>query len=91
VTSLYPIHYSEVNPRLREYRNATSKDPKIKKKFLYGAFRHFCDKNIGQSAVTLIAERHTPRFFKLNQIKILKSYPGALSADEKMAERSALG
>jgi hypothetical protein len=44
-------------------------------------------KNIGQSAMTLIAERHTPRFFKVNQIKILKIYPGALySAVEKMAE-----
>ena len=35
--------------------------------FLYGAFRYFRDKNMGQSAMMLIAERHTPRFFKLNQ------------------------
>jgi hypothetical protein len=33
--------------------------------FLYGVFRHFHDKNIGQSAMTLIAECHTRRFFKL--------------------------
>ncbi len=33
---------------------------------LYGAFRYYCDKNMSQSAMTLIAERHTPWFFKLN-------------------------
>ena len=35
--------------------------------FLYGAFRYHRDKNMRQSAMTLIAERHTPRFFKLNR------------------------
>jgi hypothetical protein len=33
---------------------------------LYGAFRYYSDKNMSQSAMTLIAERHTPRFCKLN-------------------------
>ena len=76
-----------VSPLLREYRNATLKYSKKNCFFLYGAFRYYREKNMSQSAMTLIAERHTPRFFKLNQIKILKSYPGALySAVEKMAE-----
>ncbi len=35
--------------------------------FLYGAFRYIRDINMGQSAMTLIAERHTPRFFELIQ------------------------
>jgi hypothetical protein len=51
-----------------------------------GAFRHFRDKNIVQSAMTLIAERLTPRFFKTNPIKISKSEPGALYS---VIERSA--
>jgi hypothetical protein len=30
---------------------------------------------MSQSAMTLIAERHTPQFFKLNQYKYLKVIP----------------
>jgi hypothetical protein len=41
--------------------------------FLYGAFRHFHDKNIGQSAMTL----HSA-IFQAKSIKILKSNTGVL-------------
>jgi hypothetical protein len=34
--------------------------------FFYGAFRYYRDKKMSQSAMTLIAECHTLRFFKLN-------------------------
>ncbi len=43
--------------------------------FLYGAFRHFHDKNIGQSAMTLIAERYTPRFFQAKSKNFFKVIP----------------
>jgi hypothetical protein len=43
--------------------------------FLDGAFRYYRDKNMSQSAMTLIAECYTPRFFKLNHLKCLKGIP----------------
>ncbi len=68
----YGITFWCANPRFREPRKATSKYSnilKIKTIFssVYGAFRCAHHKNMGFSAITLMAERPTPRFFKIIQ------------------------
>jgi hypothetical protein len=58
------------------HRQSTLDKYMINHAFLfYRAFRYSHDKNVFQSAMTLIAERPTPRFFNIIQYKFLKIIP----------------
>ncbi len=69
VNSTHTLTFYHFDGLIRDNVNTGTphlKVPRFQALFLYRAFRYSRDKNIGQSAMTLIAERRTPRFFKVN-------------------------